>query len=452
VSKVSEVRIPGRRKALAMAPLNPLNDAAETDPDDVQLVRRIRDGDRDALEALVIRHQDWIYNIVLRMVYHPQDAQDATQEVLLKLLTKLSTFEGRSSFRAWLYRIVVNQVLNMKRARGEAAEWDFATYGRGLDSAPDADLPDPRSVPVDVQLVVDEARIGCSSGMLLCLDREQRLVYILGEIFGVSDAIGSELLDISRDNFRQKLSRRGGISTGSCTISVDWSTRPIHAAANGRPRHGRRLRRSGQPAVRQDARDARARRVGESARGHRRHRPRLRRDSPRSSVSPVAGLRARAAGSHRTAEIPIHSGFVVAIGDEELMQMDGFDPEGIITMERAALDRWGKGDPQGYLEILAQEVTYFDPIQRKRVDGLPPMTALLVPFTAKIKIDRYEMIDPAVQRHGHLAILTFNLVNYRRQADTSEQPVVRWIRLRRTPESTGDGGSFTATGRTSRRS
>lgn len=89
--------------------------------------------------------------------------------------------------------------------------------------------------------------------------------------------------------------------------------------------------------------------------------------------------------------------------------MDGFDPEEIITMERAALDRWGKGDPQGYLEIMAQEVTYFDPIQRKRVDGLPAMTALLVPFTAKIKIDRYEMIDPAVQRHGHLAILTFNL-------------------------------------------
>lgn len=62
-------------------------------------------------------------------------------------------------------------------------------------------------MPVDVQLLVDEARITCSSGMLLCLTREQRLAYILGEIFGVSDAVGAELLDTSRDNFRQKLSR-----------------------------------------------------------------------------------------------------------------------------------------------------------------------------------------------------------------------------------------------------
>jgi hypothetical protein len=55
--------------------------------------------------------------------------------------------------------------------------------------------------------MVDEARIGCTSGMLLCLDREQRLIYILADIFGVSDRIGAELLDVSRDNFRQKASR-----------------------------------------------------------------------------------------------------------------------------------------------------------------------------------------------------------------------------------------------------
>jgi RNA polymerase sigma factor (sigma-70 family) len=186
---------------------NPLADDAGTDADDLELVRRVQNGDRDALETLVIRHRDWIYNIVLRMVYHPQDAEDATQELLIKLLTKLSTFEGRSNFRTWLYRIVVNHVLNMKRARGEAAEWTFSKYGAGLNSAEDMELPDPRSVPADVQLLVDEARISCSSGMLLCLDREQRLVYILGDIFGVSDRVGAELLETSRDNFRQKLSR-----------------------------------------------------------------------------------------------------------------------------------------------------------------------------------------------------------------------------------------------------
>src|SRR4029453_19319786 len=84
---------------------------------------------------------------------------------------------------------------------------DFAKYGRDLDATPDMDLPDPRSVPPDVGLLVEEARIGCTSGMLLCLDREQRLVYILGEIFGVTDVVGAELLDVGRDAFRQKLAR-----------------------------------------------------------------------------------------------------------------------------------------------------------------------------------------------------------------------------------------------------
>ena len=58
-----------------------------------------------------------------------------------------------------------------------------------------------------MQLLVDEARIGCTSGLLLCLNEEQRLIYILGGIFGVSDAVGAELLEISRDSYRQKLSR-----------------------------------------------------------------------------------------------------------------------------------------------------------------------------------------------------------------------------------------------------
>jgi DNA-directed RNA polymerase specialized sigma24 family protein len=101
----------------------------------------------------------------------------------------------------------VNHVLNMKRSRAEEFEYTFEKYGNGLTSAPDLDLPDPNSVPADVQLLVDEARIGCSMGMLLCLDREQRLVYILGAIFGVTDVVGAELLDVSRDNFRQKLAR-----------------------------------------------------------------------------------------------------------------------------------------------------------------------------------------------------------------------------------------------------
>jgi len=185
----------------------PLADSAPTDGADRDLVARANTGERQALEDLVRRHQAWIYNIAIRMLAHPQDAEDATQEILLKVLTRLSSFEGRSSFRTWLYRIVVNHVLNMKRGRGEPEALTFSCYAHGLDNTPDLDPPDEASVPVDVRLLVDEARISCTSGMLLCLDRAQRLVYILGDILEVSDAVGAELLEISRDNFRQRLAR-----------------------------------------------------------------------------------------------------------------------------------------------------------------------------------------------------------------------------------------------------
>ena len=186
---------------------NPFTDVAAGDGHDQGLVQLAKEGRRDALEELVVRHQAWIYNLALRMVHRPADAEDATQEILLKLLTRLSTFDGRSSLRTWLYRVAINHLLNMKRGRAESRNLTFAQYERNLDDTPDAELPDPQAVPADVHLLIAEARIGCTLGMLLCLDRGQRMVFVLGSIFGVSDAVGSELLELSRDNFRQRLSR-----------------------------------------------------------------------------------------------------------------------------------------------------------------------------------------------------------------------------------------------------
>src|SRR5262245_57395940 len=125
--------------------MNPIADE-RFDTDDAELVRLVQQGDRGALDALVTRHQPWIYNIALRMVYLPQDAEDATQEILIKVVTKLGSFEGRSSFRTWLYRIAVNHLLNLRRTRAEEMEWTFERYGQGLDAAPDGDLPDPATV------------------------------------------------------------------------------------------------------------------------------------------------------------------------------------------------------------------------------------------------------------------------------------------------------------------
>jgi RNA polymerase sigma factor (sigma-70 family) len=192
---------------VTMNTTNPLADNSPTDPEDRVLVMRARSGDRLALEELIRRHQGWIYNIAVRMLFHPQDAEDATQEILLKALTSLSSFEGRSSFRTWLYRIVVNHVLNMKRGRAEQAVVSFSAYGQAIEDTPDLDLPDPKYPSADANLLVTEAMLACTTGMLLCLNRDQRLAYILGEIFGVTDVVAAEVLEVTCDNFRQRLAR-----------------------------------------------------------------------------------------------------------------------------------------------------------------------------------------------------------------------------------------------------
>src|ERR1700739_1542312 len=103
-------------------------------------------------------------------------------------------FPGNSPFRTWRYRITANHVLNMKRSRGEKESLPFSNYADAINQTPDLELPDPKSVPVDVPMLVEEAKIACTTGMLLCLDRKQRLVFTLGAIFGASDTVGSEIL------------------------------------------------------------------------------------------------------------------------------------------------------------------------------------------------------------------------------------------------------------------
>lgn len=186
---------------------NPFAEAAAGEATDAELVDKAKGGDRAALERLVLRHQAWIYNIAVRMVFRPHDAEEVTQEVLVKVITHLGTFKGESSFRTWLYRIAANHVLNMKRRSAEIGVTTFADYRAAIDGTPDLDLPDPKSVPVALPLLVEEAKNGCTMGMLLCLERRQRLIFTLGAVLGASDAVGGEVLQMSADNFRQCLAR-----------------------------------------------------------------------------------------------------------------------------------------------------------------------------------------------------------------------------------------------------
>lgn len=183
---------------------NPFSEAISTDISDEALVLQAKNGDWSALEQLIARHQAWIFNIAVRMVHKREEAEDITQEILLKVLTNLSTFQGKSRFRTWLYRIVVNHVLNLKQ---RPKELTFSELGTFIEQLPDQALPDQAEVALPLSVLVEEAKVSCTMGMLLCLDPRQRLVFIFGEIFGVTSEMGAELMDLSPSNFRQLLTR-----------------------------------------------------------------------------------------------------------------------------------------------------------------------------------------------------------------------------------------------------
>jgi RNA polymerase sigma factor (sigma-70 family) len=175
-------------------------------PDD-ELVDLALNGHGDALDALLRRHQPWIYNVSLRVLQSRMDAEDATQESLLKIATRLGSFRRESAFRTWAYRLAMHHLLDRKRSGPERMVSSFHCYADYLSRAPDEEPAALAESQPDVRLLVEEARQGCLLGMLLCLDREQRLVFVLGDLLEVTDSEGAALLALSPDNFRQRLSR-----------------------------------------------------------------------------------------------------------------------------------------------------------------------------------------------------------------------------------------------------
>jgi RNA polymerase sigma factor (sigma-70 family) len=176
-----------------------------------QLVEQAREGDKEALEALVRGIQDRIYNLAVRMLWHPSDAEDATQEILIKVITRLSQFRHESTFTTWVYQIAKNHLLTTRRHRAETNPITFAFIGDELEAV---EAKGSQANPVlesqdgvEQGLLVKEIQLRCTLGMLLCLDREHRLAYILGEIFEVSSAQGASILTISEASFRKRVSR-----------------------------------------------------------------------------------------------------------------------------------------------------------------------------------------------------------------------------------------------------
>jgi ketosteroid isomerase-like protein len=94
------------------------------------------------------------------------------------------------------------------------------------------------------------------------------------------------------------------------------------------------------------------------------------------------------------------------------MQNEGEITKTLIALESAALERWGNGDPAGFLEISAPDVVYFDPYQEMRIDGLEALTQYYKTIWGQVYFDRFELLNPCVQLGSELAVLTFKYVSY----------------------------------------
>lgn len=176
-----------------------------SDFEDIKLVRLGIKGDKNALQNLIVRHQLFVYNLALKMTNSTQDAEDLTQEAFIKAITGLSKFQGKSNFRTWLYRITVNHFLNTKKRKSEYSVVNFESYFNSIDSMPSSELNEQEQS--ELKETIEELRISCTTGMLMCLSKEQRMVYVLGELFDIDHNMGSEILEISPGNFRVKLMR-----------------------------------------------------------------------------------------------------------------------------------------------------------------------------------------------------------------------------------------------------
>lgn len=171
-----------------------------------EIIQKAVSGDKKALEELLLNVQDLIFNLSLRMLGTIPDAEDATQEILVKIMTHLSAFRQESAFSTWVFRISVNYLMNYKKSMFSKHPLSFEFYGNDIQSGKEKDIPD-LTHGVDKALLEQELKISCTNVMLQCLDARSRCIFILGTMFKVDSHVAGDILDMSPEAYRQKLSR-----------------------------------------------------------------------------------------------------------------------------------------------------------------------------------------------------------------------------------------------------
>jgi len=179
-----------------------------------QQVMAAREGNRAALEAVVRAAERPVFNLAMRMLANRADAEDATQEILVKIITNLGAIRDVEAAGGWALRVACRHLLHeRKRGAIEAMRLTFQGFAADLETGL-SPLADHGLNEVEEKLAIDEVRIGCTLAMLICLSRELRIAYILGDIFEVTDTEAAEILDIDPAAYRQRLRRaRGAVTT-----------------------------------------------------------------------------------------------------------------------------------------------------------------------------------------------------------------------------------------------
>jgi RNA polymerase sigma factor (sigma-70 family) len=168
-----------------------------------ELVRTAASGDQPAARAVLDAIADDVYELALRMLGHPADAEDAAQEILIIVLTHLGSFRFESAFTTWVFRIAASHVGKVRRGRRETITFETLDerLRTGLREEP-SQGPDPEEAALAAEL-----RLRCTEAMLLSLDRELRIAHVLGDIFALPGELCAEILEVDHATFRKRLSR-----------------------------------------------------------------------------------------------------------------------------------------------------------------------------------------------------------------------------------------------------
>ncbi len=172
---------------------------------EINLIEKSKQGDIESFEILIKSYQTLAYNIAFRMLGNIEDANDATQDALVKVFKSIQSFQGQSSFSTWLYRIVTNTCLDELRKRKRQKVYSYHNPVEMEDGGMERDVVDPNSNTEEILEKREE--IKNIQDAIQALPEQHRTMIILRDIKGLSYEQISEILDCPNGTIKSRISR-----------------------------------------------------------------------------------------------------------------------------------------------------------------------------------------------------------------------------------------------------